>query len=59
MGCNAFWGQKQTTHLSKAIIKIFHEYIDVFMNIFLNDFIVFSDLSTHIEKLIRYFLKCK
>jgi len=29
------------------------------MNIFLDDFTIFSDLSTHLEKLKKCFLKCK
>jgi hypothetical protein len=29
------------------------------MEIFVDDFIVFSDLSTHLEKLKKCFLKCK
>jgi hypothetical protein len=43
----------------KAIIKAFHEYIDVFMKIFLDDFIVFSVMSTHFKKLKKCFLKCR
>jgi hypothetical protein len=42
----------------KTITKAFHEYINVFMKIFLDDFTKFSDLSTHLEKLIKCFLKC-
>jgi hypothetical protein len=42
-----------------AIMKAFREYIDVFMKIFLDDFAIFSDLSTHLEKLKKCFLKCK
>jgi hypothetical protein len=30
----------------RAVTKAFGEYIDVFMKIFLDEFIVFSDLST-------------
>jgi len=33
----------------KAITQAFHEYIDVFMKIFLDDFTIYSDLSTHLE----------
>jgi hypothetical protein len=29
------------------------------MKIFLNDFTIFSDLSTHLEKFKKHFLKCK
>jgi hypothetical protein len=32
----------------KVITKAFHEYIDVFMKLFLDDFIIFSFLSTHL-----------
>jgi hypothetical protein len=42
----------------KAIIQTFHEYIDVFIKIFLDDFVVFSDLSTQLEKLGKFF-KCR
>jgi hypothetical protein len=59
MGCDAFWGQKWIAYLSKVVRKAFREYIDVFMKIFLDDYIIFSDLSNHIEKLIKCFLKCK
>jgi len=43
----------------RAITKTFHEYIDVFMKIFIDDFIVFNDLSTHFEKLKKCFVECK
>jgi hypothetical protein len=32
----------------RVVTKAFHEYIDVFMKIFLNDFTIFSDFSTHL-----------
>jgi hypothetical protein len=44
---------------SKWGCDTFHEYIDVFMKTFLHDFIGFNDLSTHLEKLKKCFLKCK
>jgi hypothetical protein len=47
------------TIYQQVVTKAFHEYIDVFMKIFLNNFIVFSDLSIHLEKLRKCFLKCK
>jgi hypothetical protein len=43
----------------KTVTKAFHEYINVFMKIFLDYFIDFSDLSTHFFKLKKCFLKCK
>jgi hypothetical protein len=37
----------------RAITKAFHEYIDVFMKVLLNDFIVFNDISPHLEILMK------
>jgi hypothetical protein len=34
-----------------AINKAFHEYIDLFMKLFLDDFIGFSTMNTHFNKL--------
>jgi len=41
----------------KAITKAFREYIDVFMKIFLDDCTVFNDLSNHLKKNQKVFLK--
>jgi len=41
----------------RAMTKAFHEYIDAFMKIFLDDFTIFSDLSTHFKKFKKCFLK--
>jgi hypothetical protein len=43
----------------RVVTKAFREYIDVFMKIFLDDFTSFNDLSTHLEKLNKCFIKCK
>jgi hypothetical protein len=43
----------------RAITQACHEYIDVFMKIFLDDFTIFSDLSTHLEKFTKCFFKCR
>jgi hypothetical protein len=43
----------------REITKSFHEYIDVFLKIFLENFIISNDLSTHLEKLKKCFLKCR
>jgi hypothetical protein len=32
---------------------------NTFMKIFLDDFTIFNDLSTHLEKLRKFFLKCR
>jgi len=38
---------------------VFCEYIDVFMKIFLDDFIIFNEISTHLEKFKKCFFKCR
>jgi hypothetical protein len=43
----------------KAITKTFKEYLDNFMKIFLDDFIVYSDIDSHLQKLRLCFQKCK
>ena len=43
----------------KAVHLAFREYIDVFMKLFLDDFSVYSDTSTHLEKLRKCFEKCR
>jgi hypothetical protein len=43
----------------KVVTKASHEYIDVFMKIFLDDITIFNDLSTHLEKLKKCFFKCR
>jgi len=43
----------------RVVTKAFCEYIDVFMKIFRDDFTIFNDLSTHLEKLKKWFLKCR
>jgi hypothetical protein len=43
----------------RVVPKVFHEYIDVFMKMFLDDFTVFSDMSTYLEKLNKCFLMCR
>ncbi len=59
MGCDAIWCQNGSPTYQRAITKMFHEYIDVFMQIFLDDFTIFNDLSTHLEKSRNFFFKCR
>ncbi len=42
----------------RAINKTFHEYIDLFMKIFLDDFTIFNNMETHLDKMWFCFLKC-
>ncbi len=54
------FGVKNGPHTyQRAITKSLCEKIDVFMKIFLDDFIVFSGLSIRLGKLRKCFLKCK
>ncbi len=45
--------------IKKVITRAFWKNIDVFMKIFFDDFTIFSDLSTQLEKLKKWFLKCR
>ncbi len=42
----------------KAVTKTFKDYLDNFMKIFLDDFIVYSDMESHLQKLKLCFQKC-
>ncbi len=42
----------------RVVTKACCEYINIFMKIFLNDFIIFNDLLTHLIKLRVCLLKC-
>jgi hypothetical protein len=35
----------------RVVNKTFHEYIDLFMKIFLDDFTIFNSMETHINKI--------
>jgi hypothetical protein len=43
----------------KSMTKTFKKYLDNFMKIFPNDFTVYSDRESHLQKLILCFQKCK
>jgi hypothetical protein len=38
---------------------MFHESIDVFMKIFIDDFTIFNDMLTYLEIFKKCFLKCR
>jgi len=40
------------------VTNAFYEYLDYFMNIFLNDFIMHNDMKTHVDKFRLCFQKC-
>jgi hypothetical protein len=42
-----------------VVTKTFKEYLDNFMKIFLDDFIVYNDMDSHLQKLKLCFQKCK
>jgi hypothetical protein len=43
----------------KVLTKAFREYLDNFMKIFLDDFIMYIDMESHLHKLRLCFQKCK
>jgi len=43
----------------KAVNKAFKDYLDDFMRLFLDDFIIFSNLDAHLSKLWKCFEKCR
>ncbi len=54
-----FGVKNEPSTYQRVVTKIFCDCIDVFMKIILDDFIIFNDLLTHLEKLFKCFLKCK
>jgi hypothetical protein len=42
-----------------VVFKAFKKKLDNFMKIFLDDFIVYNDMDSHLQKLILCFQKCK
>ncbi len=45
--------------LQKAITKTLKEYLNNFKEIFLDDFTVYNDMESHLQKLILCFQKCR
>jgi hypothetical protein len=43
----------------KTVTKTFKDYLDSFMKIFPNDFIMYSDMESHLQKLKLCFQKCR
>jgi len=43
----------------RVVTKAFREYLDNFMKIFLDDFRIYSDMESHLQKLRLRFQKCK
>jgi hypothetical protein len=43
----------------RAMTKTFKEYLDNFKKIFLNDFTVYNDMESHVQKLRLCFQKCR
>ncbi len=41
------------------MIKTLKKYLDTFIKIFLDDFMVYNDMETHLQKLKLCFQKCK
>jgi hypothetical protein len=43
----------------RIVGKTFREYLDEFMEIFLDDFMVYSDMENHLMKFTPCFQKCR
>ncbi len=43
----------------KVVTKTYKEYLDKFMKIFLDDFIMYKDMDNHLQKFRLCFQKCK
>ncbi len=43
----------------RVVNKAFKDYLDDFMKLFLDDFMIFNDLNTHLSKLRKCFKKCR
>jgi hypothetical protein len=43
----------------RVVTKTIREYLDSFMKIFLDDFTVYIDMESHLQKLRLCFQKCK
>jgi hypothetical protein len=43
----------------KTVTKAFREYLDNFMKIFLDDFTLYNDMESHLQKLRLCFQKCR
>jgi hypothetical protein len=50
MGCNVFWVKNGLPTYQSIVTKSFHEYIDEFMKIFLDDSTIFNNMSIHFLK---------
>jgi hypothetical protein len=45
-----FGVENEPLTFQKTVNKVFKEYLDHFMNIYLDDFIVYSDIESHLMK---------
>jgi hypothetical protein len=43
----------------RTITKTFKEYLDNFMKIFMDDFMVYNDMESHLQKIRICFQKCR
>jgi hypothetical protein len=54
-----FGVQNGLSTFQRTVSRAFREYLDQFMKIFLDDFMVYDDMNSHIMKLKLCFKKCK
>jgi hypothetical protein len=52
LGSDAFWSEKWTSCLPKGnLSRTFKDYLNKFVKIFLDDFNIYNDMGTHLNKL--------
>jgi hypothetical protein len=56
---DAIWSLKWTFSILEIVTKTFIEYLDNFMKIFLDDFTMYSDMESHVQKFKLCFQKYK
>jgi len=44
---DTIWSEKWTSNISKVITETFKKYLDNFIKIFLDDFIMYSNMESH------------
>jgi hypothetical protein len=54
-----FGAKNEPPKYEKVVTKTFKKYLESFMKIFLDDFIIYSNMESHLQKLKLCFQKCK
>ncbi len=55
----SFGVRNESPTYHKVVTKAFKKYLDIFMKIFLDDFIMYNDTESHLYKFKLCFQKCR